>query len=78
MNEFERKQMLVDIQKAVDEKKRVSFKLNDTVVDITETNIAFCKGDKVDYLQIIDEYNIEFFNFNMIEYFIIEKESEVS
>lgn len=70
--------MLIDIQNAVDKKKKVSFKCNDTVVDIPETNIAFCTGDKVNHLQVIDGYTIQFFNFNMIEYFIMEKESEVS
>jgi len=78
MRKLERRKMLIDIQKAVDEKKRVSFKCNDTVIDITETNIAFSKGDNVDYLQVIDEYTTRFFNFNMIEVITIEKESEES
>lgn len=78
MKDLERRQMFIDIQKAVDEKKRVSFNYNDTVIDITEANIAFSKGDKVDYLQVIDEYTIRFFNFNIIEVITIEKESEES
>ena len=78
MKELERRQMFIDIQQAVDEKKRVSFKCNDTVIDITGANIAFSKGDKVDYLQVIDEHTTRFFNFNMIEVITIEKESEES
>lgn len=74
MKNLDRRQMFIDIQTAVDDGKTVSFKYNDTVIDITGADIAFSKGDKVDYLQVIDGDTTKFFNFNMIEVITIEKD----